>query len=334
MILPGAADPGDDVLVAHARGSLATAKVPVAFIRMTGLPRTASGKLRRTVVRARMTELGSTPSFEHSTRVRLPDGRFIAFQQVGHGPVPLLLLHGTLSTSRQLNGLARALADAGELTVISVDRRGSGLSRLEAPGPVDVATHVADLAAVLDALGLNEAIIVGISFGGVVALEAAARLPDRVLAVIAYEPPYGPVADAITQRAFKRVSDDTAAAFKTAGGPAAAEAFLRGVGGERSWDGLSDRSRTALAREGAGAVVDSALLGLDPVGLESIHSPVTIVTGDASEPVYRPIAASLVARIPGARHVRLPGARHTSPITDPHPFAAVVASVRDQEIQP
>ena len=72
-------------------------------------------------------------------------------------------------------------------------------------------------------------------------------------------------------------------------------------------------------------MVDSALLGLDPGGLERIDRPVTVVTGDASDPVYQPIAASLIARIPNARDIRLPGAHHATPITDPRLFADAVA---------
>ncbi len=316
VIWPGAPDPGDEALVAHARARLVAAKVPVAFVRVAELPRTTSGKLRRAEVRARLSE--------DVARVGRPDGVFIAYRQVGAGALPLLLLHGTLSTSKQLIGLARALAEAGDVTVIAVDRRGSGLSRLSEPKPVDVATHVADLAAVLDVLGWSAAAMVGVSFGGVVALEAAARLPDRCLAVVVHEPPYGAVADARTRRLFRRVADDTARAYRAGGSPAAAETFLRGVGGDGVWDGLSDRGRAFLADEGAGAVVDSALLGLDPGGLERIDRPVTIVTGDASDPVYQPIAASLVARIPSARHIRLPGAHHATPITDPRSFADAV----------
>ncbi len=316
VIRPGAPDPGDEALVAHARASLVAAKVPVVFVRVAELPRTTSGKLRRAEVRARLSE--------DVARVCRPDGVFIAYRQVGTGALPLLLLHGTLSTSKQLIGLARALAEAGDVTVIAVDRRGSGLSRLSEPEPVDVATHVADLAAVLDVLGWSAAAMVGVSFGGVVALEAAARLPDRCLAVVVHEPPYGAVADARTRRLFRRVADDTARAYRTGGSPAAAETFLRGVGGDGAWDGLSDRGRAFLADEGAGAVVDSALLGLDPGGLQRIDRPVTIVTGDASDPVYQPIAVSLVARIPNARHTRLPGAHHATPITDPRSFADAV----------
>ncbi len=261
---------------------------------------------------------------ERTARIRRPDGVEIAYRRVGAGPVPLLLLHGTLSTSGQLRGLARALADTGDLTVIAVDRRGSGLSRLSEPASVDVSIHVADLEAVLDAAGIDAAVLVGVSFGGVVALEAAARMPRRCLAVVAHEPPYGPVADAATRRAFARVARDTEIAYRAGGPPVAAEAFLRGVGGDRTWQQVSDRGRAFLAGEGAGALVDAGLAGLDPDGLGRICTSVTILTGDASEPFYRPIATSLVARIPGARQVRLPGIHHASPITDPGSFADAV----------
>ena len=209
VLRPGAPDPGDAAFIAHGRAHLAAAKVPVAFVRVAELPRTASGKLRRAEVRARLSE--------HVGRICRPDGVFIAYRQVGAGAVPLLLLHGTLSTSKQLNGLARALAEMGDVTVIAVDRRGSGLSRLSEPEPVDIATHLADLAAVLDALGWGAAAMVGVSFGGVVALEAAARLPDRCLAVVVYEPPYGAIADARTRRVFGQVAHDTALAWRAGG---------------------------------------------------------------------------------------------------------------------
>ena len=114
----------------------------------------------------------------------------------------VVLLHATLSTGRQLAPLARALAAPGDLRVVAPDRRGSGERRLDPPRAVDVAEHLADLAALLDAEGAGRAVLVGHSFGGVVALEAAARLPERVAAVVAYEPPYGPLAEAAVRPFF------------------------------------------------------------------------------------------------------------------------------------
>ena len=183
-----------------------------------------------------------------------------------------------------------------------------------------------DLAAVLDAEGCRAAALVGVSFGGVVALEFAARMPERALAVVAYEPPYEALADPGTRRAFAAVAATTERAYAAGGAPSAAEAFMRGVAGDETWDRLPDQTRAFLASEGDSAYVDAGLLGLDPTGLARIGVPATIVTGDASDPFYRPIADALVTHIPGARHVHLPRMTHASPITDPTPIAEAVTA--------
>lgn len=256
-------------------------------------------------------------------RLDRPDDVRIAYRNQGSG-TPVLLLHATLSTGAQLRPLARALVAGGGLEVIAVDRRGSGESRLDLARPLDVATHVADLAAILDAGGHPAAILVGHSFGGVVALEFAARLPARALAVVAYEPPYGAVADAATKSVLASLATATEEAGRRDGPAAAAETFLRAVAGDAAWEALPKRSRRFLAGEGGGAVADVSLRGLDPDGLRSIVAPVTLITGDASEPFYVPIADALAARIGTARRVRLPGLRHPAPIMDPEPIAAAI----------
>ena len=295
VLHPGVVDPGDDALRAWCRERLSPPRVPAAFVRRDALPRTESGKLRRRALRDRL--------------------------------VPaLVLLHATLSTGRQLGPLVRALAAAGDCRVLAPDRRGSGRRRLAVPRPVAIDEHLVDLAALLDVEGIERAVLVGHSFGGVLALEAAARLADRVSAVVAYEPPYGPVADEPVRRAFAALAQATADAFATGGAPAAAEAFVDGVGGPGAWEALPERSRAFLAREGAGALADAGLTGLDPGGLERIACPVAILAGTASEPFYVPIADALVGRIPGARRVDLVGLRHTAPITEP---ALVAAAIRE-----
>ena len=295
VLRPAAVDPGDPALRAWCRERLAPHKVPAAFVRLADLPRTPAGKLRRRDLGERLTPL-------------------------------VVLLHATLSTGRQLAPLVAAVAGPGDLRVLAPDRRGSGGRRLDPPRSVAMEEHVADLAAHLDAAGTERAILVGHSFGGVVAIEAAARLPDRVRAVVAYEPPYGPLADARTQRAFARVAREVAAAAAAGGPPAAARAFMRGVAGPRSWAALAERTRAFLEAEGGGAAADAAMAGLDPDGLARIACPVAILTGSASEPFYAPIADALAARIPGARRTDLAGLRHTAPITDP---ATVAAAVRE-----
>lgn len=235
---------------------------------------------------------------------------------------PIVVLHATLSASIQLTGLARLLAARGP--VLALDRRGSGESGMPAARPLDVAVHVADVVTLLDTEGITAAVLVGHSFGGVVALEAAVRVPGRIRAVIAWEPPYGPLADADTRAAFAAVATATEQAFASGGGAAAAAAFLDGVAGDGTWAALPTRARTFLAAQGEGAFADAALGGLEPAGLARIAAPVTVLAGTASEPFYAPIARALVAHTPGARLVTLTGLRHTAPITDPEPVAAAI----------
>jgi pimeloyl-ACP methyl ester carboxylesterase len=195
---------------------------------------------------------------------------------------------------------------------------------MPAPRPLDVAVHVADVAALLDAMEIAAAVLVGHSFGGVVALEVAVRLPDRACAVVAWEPPYGPLADRETRARFAAVASATERAHATGAAAAAAATFLDGVAGDGAWQALPDRARAFLAAQGDGAYVDAALGGLDPGGLSRIVAPVTVLTGAASEPFYAPIARAVVERVPGARLVALDGLRHTAPITDPEAVAAAI----------
>jgi len=298
------AAPDDDALRAWCRERLAPYKVPAAFVRLEALPRTASGKLRRRALREVLTPL-------------------------------VVVLHATLSTGRQLAPLVRELAARGDLRVLAPDRRGSGTRRLDSARPVEMDEHLADLAALLDDSGAERALLVGHSFGGVVAVEAAARLPDRVAAVVAYEPPYGAIGDAEVRRAFDRIARSVAEAHAADGRAGAARAFIGGVAGQGAWDAMPARTRAFLETEGGGALADASMSGLDPAGLGRIVCPVTILTGGASEPFYGSLADALADRIPGARRLELPGLRHTAPITDPGVLAAAIrAAIADAGIVP
>jgi O-succinylbenzoic acid--CoA ligase len=340
VLRPGASAPTDAELRAFCLARLAPYKVPVAFFVVAALPRTPTGKLRRPELRVSLTGVpgatgaatsrngrGARMSGASTRTCNARDGVSLFYRAFAAVPgaergIPIVLLHATLSASVQLVGLARLLAARGP--VFALDRRGSGESAMPAPRPLDVAVHVADVAALLDAEGIAAAILVGHSFGGVVALEAAARLPERVCAVVAWEPPYGPLADAEARAGFATVATATERAYAAGGAVAAAATFLDGVAGDGAWQALPDRARAFLAAQGDGAYVDAALDGLDPGGLARIVAPVTVLSGSASDPFYAPIARAVVERVAGARLVALDGLRHTAPITDPEPVAAAI----------
>jgi pimeloyl-ACP methyl ester carboxylesterase len=240
---------------------------------------------------------------------------------------PLLLLHATLSSSRQLRGLATRLARG--YTVVTVDRRGSAASMVEGPAePIDVAVHVADLVAVMAEEGLDRPLVVGHSYGGCVALELAAREPGLVRAVFAYEPPYGPAAPPARAAAMAEIGRRTLEARDQHGLGAAALAFMAAVSGHEAVAALSETARARVERAGQGAVADATLNGMDIDGLSRITCPVRIATGDASPGLYEAIAAGLVERIATADHVRLAGLDHMAPILRPESVADAIEAWR------
>jgi pimeloyl-ACP methyl ester carboxylesterase len=101
---------------------------------------------------------------------------------------PLLLIHGGGEDAAMLRDQAEALADAG-YHVLAYDRRGTGRSgRQDWPGG-GADQHADDAAALLVEVGAAPATVLGVSSGGVVALALAARHPELVGRVVAWEPP-------------------------------------------------------------------------------------------------------------------------------------------------
>ena len=114
------------------------------------------------------------------------DGTPIAFTRAGHGP-PLILIDGALCHrgAGPNRGLAKRLAQ--DFTVLTYDRRGRGESGDTAPYAVE--REVEDIAAVVETVGAPVHLY-GISSGGMLALEAAARLASDVAKLVLYEIPF------------------------------------------------------------------------------------------------------------------------------------------------
>ena len=93
---------------------------------------------------------------------------------------PILLLHAGIADLRSWDMLAAPLVSAG-YRVVRYDARGFGRSQTD---DVEYRPHE-DVIAVLDALGIGSAVLVGNSQGGRTAIDAAIATPDRVVAVVA-----------------------------------------------------------------------------------------------------------------------------------------------------
>lgn len=104
-----------------------------------------------------------------------PDGVDIAYDDMGDGR-PIVLVHGITESRQAWDPVLPYLADSWR--VVSVDVRGHGESSRQAP--YDPLTLAADVAAVVDALALDEPMLVGHSMGGlVVTAYAGAGHPAR-----------------------------------------------------------------------------------------------------------------------------------------------------------
>ncbi len=112
-----------------------------------------------------------------NTFVDVPGGRLMVAEE-GTGP-PIVLLHAGVADLRAWDDMAPLLAEAG-YRVVRYDARGFGGSTSE-----DVAfSPRADLLAVLEAVGVGRAALVGNSLGGMVAFDTAIESPDRVIGVV------------------------------------------------------------------------------------------------------------------------------------------------------
>ena len=95
----------------------------------------------------------------------------------GSEPEALVALHGITASAVSLQPVADRLAD--RYTVVAPDLRGRGRSA-GLPGPYGMAAHAADVVAVLDHLGAEQATVLGESMGGYVAVQFTVSYPNRV----------------------------------------------------------------------------------------------------------------------------------------------------------
>lgn len=120
------------------------------------------------------------PTLEGNVAVR--DGRRLSFAEYGSHTGPAIVwMHGTPGARRQIPLDARAYAEQQGLRIIGIDRPGIGSST-----PYlypDLLDWTNDLALLLDALGIDEVRVIGLSGGGPYALAAGAGLPERVRGV-------------------------------------------------------------------------------------------------------------------------------------------------------
>ena len=126
------------------------------------------------------------------------NGISLYVEEHGEG-VPVILLHGWPDSARLWRHQVPVLAGRG-FRVITPDLRGFGRSdRPEGVGAYALRNAVADVAGILDALGVETAHVVGHDWGAAVAWLTATFLPDRVRKLVAISVPHPFAARTIRQ---------------------------------------------------------------------------------------------------------------------------------------
>jgi pimeloyl-ACP methyl ester carboxylesterase len=119
-----------------------------------------------------------------ATRFFAYEGHRLAYQEVGAGPRPVVLLPGLLLPKRMHDPLARRLAGRGH-RVVTLDLLSHGeADRVRGVGHYSMAAFAHQTVALLDHLGLGEAVVGGTSLGANVALEMALLAPERMRAMV------------------------------------------------------------------------------------------------------------------------------------------------------
>jgi 3-oxoadipate enol-lactonase len=111
---------------------------------------------------------------------RLPDID-LYFERAGHGP-PLVFISGTGGDLRAKPNVFDGPLPR-QFDVIAYDQRGLGRSS-KPDRPYTMENYANDAAALMQSLGLRRALVLGVSFGGMVAQELTIRHPDRVKALV------------------------------------------------------------------------------------------------------------------------------------------------------
>ena len=229
------------------------------------------------------------------------DGARIWYATYGSGS-PVILLHGGLGHSGNWGNQVPILVSSGHRVVL-IDSRGHGRSTRDSR-PFTYELMASDVLAVMDALHLEKASVVGWSDGACIALILAMKAPARIAAVFFFACNMDPsgtkefVQNPILDRCLARHAKDYAQLSAT---PDQFKPFAEAVGQ------MMKTQPNYSARD-----------------LANIHVPVAIVQSEHDEFIKPEHAEYLAQSIPGAELILLPGVSHFAPLQRPEQFTSVM----------
>jgi len=246
-------------------------------------------------------------------------------------PPPTLLLHGIGNYGRYWDFFADAVA--GRLRLIATDARGHGESG-RPRGDYAPQEFVADAVAVLDALAIDRALIIGHSMGGTHAIRLAAAHPDRVERLVVVDAGPEPMSEG-AERA-RRLSLERPEHFTNAD---EALAYLHRNSPGYADEVYTNRLRWLFREEDGGLAWRSSHDALTSImtgarrgdlwnAVRAIRCPVLLVRGTRSNVLSADVAQRMVKTLAHGRLIEL-GAGHNVALDRPKELAdAVVAFAR------
>lgn len=219
------------------------------------------------------------------------------------GPgLPIVALHGITNSGAQWTATADALASGRRF--IALDARGHGESDWDPGEAYAVDQHFADVATVLEALGIERCVLAGFSMGGGVAILAAACLPERVAGVAVVDayphPEQSPGSAGIARWVAER-------------------AHLT-----RRFDPAIARRFRELLDEGVATRAD-----LRPLWA-AVECPALVVRGAQSNVLLAETAEDMLRTLPHARLRTLSGVGHAIPEERPGDLAVLLETFADE----
>jgi 3-oxoadipate enol-lactonase len=256
------------------------------------------------------------------------NGQQLYYELHGDGP-PLVLVMG-IGYDSSLWTLAQVPALSTQFQVVLVDNRDSGRSS-RASHPYRIADMADDLAELLDALDIPHAHLLGLSMGGMIALEFALRHGDRLDRLVLTGTPAAPAqsaADPINIWRWVKANDATGKIF---GGQQFASlfstAFLRNHEAVQNTADLLASNPYQMSPEAYGRQAEAygQFDALDRLG--TITAPTLVIAGEQDLLTPPWIAREVAAAIPGARFEVIvgDGSSHVVPIERPDDFNRLVA---------
>ena len=263
---------------------------------------------------------------------KAPDGVRIAYARVGRGP-PLIktanwLNHLELDWDGPVWGTLFHCLSAGH-TLVRYDQRGNGLSDWSAED-LSLDAYVSDMEAVVEAAGAERFPIFAISQGGCVAIEYAARHPERVSRLILLN------AFAHGWRSWPDPLVAAAEAIKVlmasgwgASSPAFRQMFstlmLPGASSQQ-WDWFDAMQRGTTSPEVAARLFES--FGAMDVShrLAEVRAPTLVLHSRDDQLISAKLGQDIAAGIAGARFVGLPSNNHILLAGEPA-FARLTAEI-------